>query len=123
MTDLPLTIGRRGGENGTMAHRIAKLTSVLIDEVETSDVSAGITRRRLSGGALAARVFDLAPGTTWPEVDHHTADELIYVADGELIDNGHRFPAGSFLHYHPGSTHQPSTEAGVRILVFSLASE
>jgi quercetin dioxygenase-like cupin family protein len=122
MTDLPLKAGVILVEDGCMTREIAKLTSVLINDVETTDVSPGITRRRLPGGAVAARAFDFAPGTTWPEPDHHAADELIYVAEGELIDNGHRFPAGSFLHYHPGSTHQPGTQTGVRILVFSLPS-
>lgn len=102
--------------------QIPNLTWVSINDIETSDVAPGITRRQLPGGAIAARSFDFAPGAIWPEIDHHTADELIYVADGDLIDNGHRFPAGSFLHYSPGSSHRPSTETGVRILVFSLSS-
>ncbi|MFI6293410.1 cupin domain-containing protein [Nonomuraea sp. NPDC050790] len=99
---------------------IPKLTHVAIDAVETSDIAPGIVRRGLPGGALAARAFDFAPGTTWPEPDHHATDELIYVASGELFDNGQTFPAGSFLHYHPGSVHQPGTRTGTRILVFSL---
>ena len=103
-----------------MTHQIDKLTSVLIDDVEPSDVAPGITRRRLPGEQVAARAFDFAPGTTRPDVDHHRAEELIYVASGEMLDNGARFPAGSFLHYHPGSSHRPGTETGARILVFSL---
>ena len=38
------------------------------------------------------------------------------------VDNGRTFPAGSFLHYHPGSSHRPSTTTGVRILVFSATT-
>src|SRR6266699_1142258 len=100
--------------------QIPQLVYVAIDAVEPTPIAKGITRRGLPGGGLAARAFDFAPDAVWPETDHHNADELIYVASGELIDNGHTFPAGSFLHYQPGSSHQPSSRIGARILVFSL---
>lgn len=103
-----------------MTHDIAKLNWMLVDDVATAEVAPGITRRGLPGDQVAARAFDFAPGATWPEVDHHGTDELIYVVSGEMIDNGERFPAGSFLHYQPGSSHRPSTDTGTRILVFSL---
>jgi quercetin dioxygenase-like cupin family protein len=99
-----------------------KLTWVAVDDVATSDVAPGITRRSLPGGAVAARAFDFAAGSTWPEIDRHSADELIYVASGTLIDHGYTFPAGSLLHYHPGSSHQPRTATGARILVFTAAT-
>ncbi|MEV0649300.1 cupin domain-containing protein [Phytomonospora sp. NPDC050363] len=96
-----------------------RVTAVHLDEVVTSDIAPGITRIGLPGDAVAARAFDFEPGTQWPEVDVHGADELVYVASGELLDNGRRYPAGSFLHYWPGSRHQPGTESGARILVFT----
>ena len=96
-----------------------RLTYVHVDAVEATDIAPGITRRGLPGDAVAARAFDFAPGTVWPEVDEHPADELIYVASGEMVDNGLRFPEGSFLHYWPGSRHRPGTETGARIIVFT----
>ncbi|GIG70333.1 cupin domain-containing protein [Phytomonospora endophytica] len=97
------------------------VTSVHLDDITPTDIAPGITRLALPGNAVAARAFDFAPGTRWPEVDQHPADELVYVADGELLDNGRRYPAGSFLHYWPGSRHQPGTETGARIMVFTAA--
>ncbi|WP_112241924.1 cupin domain-containing protein [Kribbella monticola] len=93
--------------------------SVLIDTAPATDVAPGIVRRGLpSSGPVQARVFDLDPGVTWPEVDVHDRDELIYVISGELLDHGRNYPAGTYLHYRAGSRHQPRTESGVRILVF-----
>lgn len=120
MAFAPLPVGSPVIDDVCMTPQIDKLTSVLIDDVPPSDIAPGITRRHLPGDQVAARAFDFAPGTTWPEVDYHTADELIYVATGEILDNGVRFPAGSFLHYQPGSSHRPGTDIGARILVFSL---
>ena len=42
---------------------------------------------------------------------------------GELIEGTERFGAGSYLHYRPGSSHQPRTEAGVRILVLGATTQ
>jgi len=100
---------------------IGRLNAVFVDEVESTTVVNGISRRGLPGGAVGARVYDIAAGVEWPEVDHHSIDESIYVVDGELIEGEHHYPAGSFLHYQPGTSHQPRTETGVRILVFGLA--
>lgn len=92
---------------------------VFIDAAEATDVVPGIVRRALpSSGPVAVRVFDMEPGITWPEVDVHDRDELIYIVSGELLDHGRRYPAGTYLHYQAGSRHQPRTEIGVRILVF-----
>ena len=101
-----------------IAYDELKLSCVAVDDVETSEVVPGILRRSLCSEAVWVRAYDFAPGTEWPETDHHADDELIYVASGELVDNGLRFPAGSFLHYGPNSQHRPGTETGVRILVF-----
>ncbi|MDQ3716937.1 MAG: cupin domain-containing protein [Actinomycetota bacterium] len=95
--------------------------TTLIDDVEPSEVAVGITRRGLPSGQVVARVFDMAPDTVWPVVDHHTSDEFIYVVSGELIEGDTRHSAGSYLHYEAGTSHQPSTQVGVRILVFGAA--
>ncbi|GLZ77017.1 putative anti-ECFsigma factor, ChrR [Actinorhabdospora filicis] len=96
-----------------------RVTAVRLDEIVPTDVAPGITRLGLPGEQVTARAFDFAPGAVWPEVDEHPHDELIYVADGVLLDNGVTYPAGSFLHYWPNSRHRPGTETGARILVFT----
>ncbi|MEU8227865.1 cupin domain-containing protein [Kribbella sp. NPDC048915] len=99
--------------------QVTEPEAVLVEAVETSEVSPGIVRRRLpSSGQVVARVFDMEAGVTWPEVDVHDRDELIYIIAGELLDHGRTYPAGSYLYYQAGSKHQPRTENGVRILVF-----
>ena len=103
-----------------MTRQSAGLTAVVIDDLLADELKDGIVRRRLPGGAVSARVFDIPPGVQWPEIDHHAIDESIYVIHGELIEGERHFPAGSFLHYPPGTSHQPRTESGVRILVFGL---
>ncbi len=96
--------------------------TVQLDAVDPDDIAPGITRRGLpSSGQVLARTFDIAAGVTWPEVDVHDRDELIYVISGELLDHGRRYPAGSYLYYQAGSWHQPRTDTGVRILVFGPA--
>jgi hypothetical protein len=96
--------------------------AVLIDDAETGPVAPGIVRRALpSSGQVLVRAFDMEAGVTWPEVDVHDRDELIYVASGELLDHGRSYPAGTYLYYRAGSRHQPRTETGVRIIVFGPA--
>jgi ChrR Cupin-like domain len=99
-------------ENGDL------LQTVVLDHVPPEELQRGITKRRLpSSGEVVMRVFDMAPGIRWPEVDLHDRDELIYVVSGELIEGDQCYPAGTYLHYKAGSRHQPRTEMGVRILV------
>ncbi len=93
-------------------------TATRVDDVESSDVAPGIVRRALPDGDVIARVFDMAPGVVWPVVDHHSADEFIYVVSGELIEGDHAFGPGAYLHYGPGSSHRPRTDEGCRIMVF-----
>ncbi len=98
------------------------LDHVLVDAVPASEVAPGITRRDLLRGEVDATVFDMLPGVGWPVVDHHDRDEFIYVVSGELIEGTQRYDAGSYLHYQVGSSHQPRTETGVRILVLEAAT-
>ena len=64
----------------------------------------------------------MAPDTLWPVVDHHSADEFIYVVSGELIEGETRHSAATYLHYEAATSHQPRTQAGVRILVVGAAA-
>lgn len=107
----------------TATHAHPLLDHVVVDDVAAVELSTGITRRVLPSGQVAARVFDIPPGVQWPVVDHHDQDEFIYVVSGELIEGTERFGAGSYLHYRPGSSHQPRTEAGVRILVLGATTQ
>ncbi|HEX5594661.1 MAG TPA: cupin domain-containing protein [Micromonosporaceae bacterium] len=92
-----------------------------LDEVEPVEVAPGITRRRLPATDQARGwVIDFAPGTQWPEVDVHQAEERYYVLSGEVIEGEQRHGAGTYVVFAPGSRHQPRTEVGARIIGISL---
>jgi anti-sigma factor ChrR (cupin superfamily) len=92
------------------------LTALLVDEAAPAQVGPGCSLRRLpSSGPVRAWVADMAPGSRWPVLDVHEFGELVYVVSGELIENGHRYGPGTYMHYPPGSSHQPRTDLGVRL--------
>jgi hypothetical protein len=53
-------------------------------------------------------------------VDHHDIGEEVYVVSGEMIEDERRFGPGTYLHFAPGSSHQPRTETGVRLFGLNL---
>ncbi|NUR89638.1 MAG: cupin domain-containing protein [Nonomuraea sp.] len=92
-----------------------------VDEVEAEEVFPGIVRRRLPATPWARGwMYDFAPGTEWPEVDVHDAEERYYVVSGEFLDRGHVLGPGSYVVFAPGSEHRPRTETGARMLGISL---
>lgn len=93
------------------------IESVLIDDVATFTVCPGITGRRLHlTDFIGAWVYDFEPGTEWPAVDHHEAEERYYVVSGEIVDNEIAYSAGSYVVMHAGSSHRPGSRTGGRIL-------
>lgn len=93
-----------------------------IDRVEPVAVGTGCLRRDLpSRAGLRIWVVDMAPGSVWPQVDRHGAGgEDVFIVSGEMIEGDRRLPAGSFVHFAPGSAHQPRTETGVRLFGINL---
>ena len=45
----------------------------------------------------AGWLIDFAPGTEWPEVDVHAAEERYYVVSGEVIEGEVTFVVGEIL--------------------------
>ncbi|SEG64021.1 ChrR Cupin-like domain-containing protein [Nonomuraea solani] len=92
-----------------------------IDDIDGTEVAPGIVRRGLPvTGAARGWVYDFAPGTEWPEVDVHETEERYYVVSGEFVDRGHRLGPGSYVVFAPGSSHQPRTETGARMIGITL---
>ncbi|GAA3579010.1 hypothetical protein GCM10022419_070570 [Nonomuraea rosea] len=100
---------------------MSEVQSVNIDEVEAVEVVPGIMRRRLPATDHARGwVIDFAPGTQWPEVDVHEGEERYFVLSGEVIEGEVRYGAGSYVVLARGSSHQPRTEIGARMLGINL---
>lgn len=92
-----------------------------IDDVPPVEVAPGITRRPLTAtDQVRGWVIDFAPGTTWPAVDHHATEERYYVLEGEVVDGDATYPAGTYVTFAAGSSHQPGTTTGARMLGFNL---
>ena len=90
--------------------------AALVDAVTAVEVGPGCLRRDLPGhDGVRVWVVDMAPGSEWPQVDHHPFGESYFVASGELIEGEQRYPAGTHVWFAPGSRHRPRTEHGVRL--------
>ena len=99
------------------------LAGVAVEQLPVVEVGPGCTRRDLPAlPGVRAWVVDMAPGSTWPHVDHHPAGEAYYVVSGEVIEGERRFGAGSCVHFAPGSRHRPRSEHGVRLFGLNPAA-
>jgi hypothetical protein len=104
----------------TESTRDPLIEAVHVDDIAPAEVAAGIVRRGLPATDFARGwLIDFEPGTEWPEVDHHRAEERYFVISGEIIDNGRRYPAGTYVVFAPGSSHRPRTETGASIIGIS----
>lgn len=96
--------------------------SVHIDDVDKFEVTTGIVGRWLPATDLVAGwYYEFAPGTKWPEVDYHPMEERYFVVSGVIVDNGYRYPAGTYVVFTPGSWHRPGSDVGGTMLGMSDA--
>lgn len=100
----------------------SEITAVHLDDVDTFEVAPGILGKRLPRTDLVrAWYYEFAPGTRWPEVDHHDREERYFVVSGEIDDNGTTYPAGTYVVFAPGTSHRPGSIAGGTMLGLSDA--
>jgi hypothetical protein len=95
--------------------------AVNVDDVAPVEVAPGILRRSLTTTDQArAWLIDFGPGTQWPGVDVHDGEERYFVIDGEIIDGDAVFGPGSYVVLAKGSSHQPRSESGGRMLGINI---
>jgi len=96
---------------------VGEVEAAPADRFTRVEVGPGCWRRDLpSVAGVRAWIVEMAPGSAWPHVDEHPEGEDVYVLEGEMIEGERRFPAGSYLHFAPGSSHRPRTETGLRLI-------
>ncbi len=94
-----------------------------IDSVEAAVIGPGVTRRLLwDSPTHRVTVIDMEPGATFPYVDTHDTLEETYVVSGQWSEGDRSYGPGAFLHYEPGTSHQPHTCTGGRLFGYRLKS-
>jgi len=108
-------------ESGKSDEACPPMSALSVDVAAVVDVGPGATRRDLpSNDGVRVWIVDIAPGQQWPHVDTHPHGEQYYVLSGEIIEGEQRFGAGTHVLFPPGSSHQPRSEKGVRLLGLNL---
>jgi uncharacterized cupin superfamily protein len=60
----------------------------------------------------------MKPGAVIPAHDHQGMAEALYVVEGDFINEGKQYKAGTSLHFKAGNVHGPhSTKNGCKLLV------
>jgi quercetin dioxygenase-like cupin family protein len=72
-------------------------------------------------GTGVTLLLRFAAGAAYP-AHRHPEGEQYYVLDGELIDAGRAYGAGTYVFHPPGSVHRPSSTKGATVLVFLPAA-
>lgn len=86
-------------------------------------IGDGCYRRDLpSASGIRVWVVEMDPGSEWPHVDDHPTGEDYYVLEGEVIEGERRYASGTYVHFARGSSHQPRTESGVRLLGINVVA-
>lgn len=72
----------------------------------------GVTMKLLNRGDAAGGttgIMKMAPGSTIPAHRHTTADQSVYVLEGEIIDAGQTFGPGTLIVAKKNAPHGPHT--------------
>ena len=96
------------------------ITYVDTDGLEWEEFAPGARRKTLfedPATGQRTRLVEWEPGFHVPYVDRHPNGEYVYVLSGTFHDQNGRSGAGTYIHYLPGTEHQPWTEEGCTFLV------
>jgi anti-sigma factor ChrR (cupin superfamily) len=90
------------------------------EQLEWIATSPGIRKRVLHDDPMTGAhtlLVEFQPGAATSKLGPHPNGEEIYVIRGTFLDGDRRCPAGTFLHYAPGSAHQPRSDEGCLCLI------
>jgi len=59
-----------------------------------------------------AMLVEWEPGYRMGGVDHHEADEIVFVLSGTFVQDARASGPGTYIHHRAGSSHQASTPDG-----------
>ena len=81
------------------------------------NITLAVRNKNYSLGPVMLHL-NMSPGSVIPEHSHEEVAEVLYVMEGDFINEGTRYEAGTSLHVKAGKPHGPhSTENGCKILV------
>ena len=96
------------------------ITYVDTTTLEWEEVAPGARRKTLfedPATGQRTRLVQWEAGYHVPYVDRHPNGEYIYVMSGTFVDQNGPSGPGTYIHYRPGTEHQPSTTDGCTFLV------
>jgi quercetin dioxygenase-like cupin family protein len=88
----------------------------------TGGIEATLLNRDLSAGPIVA-AMKMAPGARIPAHRHARASESFFVLDGDFINAGTEYGAGTFFAVGPGDVHGPHETCGGCTLLFMQSGE
>ena len=81
------------------------------------DISLAVRNKNYALGPVMLHL-DMSPGSVIPAHTHEGVAEVLYVIEGDFINEGKQHQPGTSLHVKAGTPHGPhSTEKGCKILV------
>lgn len=96
------------------------ITYVDTDALEWEEVAPGARRKTLFKDLATGQRTLLVrweAGFQRPDVDRHPNGEYVYILNGTFVDQNGPSGPGTYIHYGPGTEHQPSTPDGCTFLV------
>jgi len=81
------------------------------------DIALAVRNKNYALGPVMLHL-EMGPGSVIPAHIHEGVAEVLYIVEGDFINEGKRYQPGTSLHVKAGKSHGPhSTEKGCKILV------
>ena len=84
-------------------------------------VSMKILQQNAATGGMTV-MTRIAPGASIPAHSHTTADETVYVVEGDFVEDGMSFGPGNFFIGRAGTAHGPHSSSGGCVLLTTFSA-